>query len=290
VLRHYAARRDGRVLRIVGIGRHKRFEPLLSRLFSDVRELEGTASRRLWSPAALDDIEADLVMAEVHRLVASPFRNAGWLLMPDSVRWAGEMAELPPPVPSHSLREDFRKLRRYEYTVEQTTDWPRWEEFYDTMLLPQAVSRFGSRAWLPTRHFLSELAQRGVLHMLRRDGQWVAGILSVRHGDTLWLPLSGVLNGDPALLQQGVSVAVFANVFAWARAQGIARIDAGRTSPFMNDGIPRSKTKWGLRPVLDPLSHLIALRIDPGSSIRSAFTSQPVMLEAADGLKTYTGQ
>ncbi len=290
VMRQYVARREGQDLRIVGIGRRKRFQPLLRRLFGEARELEGATTRRIWNPAEFDTLEADLVIAEVHRWVASRFYRAGWALMPDSVRWAGDTATLPPPVPSHSLREDLRKLRRYEYTTEQTTDWRRWEEFYDTMLVPQALSRFGDAAWLPTRRFLAELAGRGVLHMVRRDGRWVAGICSVRHGDTLWLPLSGVLDGDRDLLQQGVSVAVFAQTFAWAREQGISRIDAGRTSPFVNDGIPRSKSKWGLRPVLDPLSHLLALRIKPNSPIRGALASQPVMVESGDGLKAYAGE
>lgn len=288
-VRQFVARREGEKLRIVGIGRRKRFEPLLRRLFEEVEQLEGTTTVSVRNPAALQGFEADLVVAEVHRWVAPSFRDAGWLLMPDSVRWGGDTATLPPPVPSHSLREDMRKLRRYRYTLEQTTDWRRWEEFYDTMLVPQALTRFGDAAWLPTRRFLRELAARGVLHLVRREGEWVAGICSVRHGDTLWLPVSGVLNGDPALLQQGVSVAVFTQTFAWARSQGVTRIDAGRTTPFVKDGIPRSKTKWGMRPELDPLSHLIAFRHQPSELLRHAFESQPVLVESLGGLQTYAG-
>ena len=289
-LRHYGVQLDGRELRVVGIGRRKRFQPLLSRLFGQVRELDSTGTRSVWSPDALERIEADLVMAEVSRIVAPRFRNAGWVLMPDSVRWAGDTATLPPPVPCHSLKEDYRKLRRYEYTLTQTTDWRLWEEFYETMLVPQALGRFGEAAWLPSRHFIAELAARGVLHMLSQNGRWVAAICSVRHGDTLWLPLSGVLNGDSLLLRQGVSVAVFSNIFRWAREQGAIRIDAGRTTPFLNDGIPRSKSKWGLQPVLDPLSHLLALRFDPGSPICAGFAAHTIMVETAEGLKPYGGE
>jgi hypothetical protein len=151
------------------------------------------------------------------------------------------------------------------------------------------MNRFGSAAWKPSRYFLRELAGRGVLHILRLEGRPVAGICSVRNSNSLWLPLSGVLNGDRVLLQRGVSAAVFFHIFAWARNQGITRIDAGRTSPFVNDGIFRSKSKWGLRPVIDPLSHLIALRLRPSESLRHAFASQPVMVESLDGLQTFTG-
>lgn len=287
--RHYSATLGGEELRVIGIGNPKRYAPLFRRLFGQTREVGTSTTRMLWHPVWIDGLDADLIVSEVHRWATAPFRAAGWKIMPGSIRWAGETATLPPPVPCHSLREDLRKLRRYEYRLEQTTAWRDWEEFYETMLAPQALSRFREKAWLPGQQLLRELAARGLLHYILRDGQRVAGICTVRHGDTIWLPVSGVLNGDPALLRQGVSVAVFAQIFAWARGQGVRQIDAGRTTPFMNDGIARTKTKWGLRPVLDPLSHLLALRINPNSPIRGAFTSQPVMMESADGLKAFAG-
>jgi hypothetical protein len=58
----------------------------------------------------------------------------------------------------------------------------------------------------------------------------------------------------------------------------------------VNDGIPRSKHKWGLRPVPDPLSHLVALRVGTKPALRRAFAAQPVMLETADGLAAYAGE
>ena len=289
-VRNYVARREGRELRITGIGRPKRLEPHLRQLLGELRDLGTTSTRLVWDPGALDCPDADIVIAEVHRWVAPRFRNAGWLLMPDSVRWVGDTETLPPPAPCRSLRDDLRKLRRYQYTLEQADDWSCWEQFYDTMLVPQALSRFGNAAWLPSRRFLREIAARGVLHFVRLDGRRLAGICTVRHGDTIWLPVSGVLNGDPVLLRQGVSAAAYAQIFAWARGQGARRIDAGRTGPFVNDGIPRTKAKWGLRPVADPLSYLLALRIKPSEPLRRAFASQPVMVESLDGLKVYPGE
>jgi hypothetical protein len=291
-VRNYTARLDGADVRIVGVGDPKRFKPLFRQLFGEVQPAqEAPAGPRLTCyPGGLDGLEADLVVCEVHRWFAPAFRARGWKLMPDSVRWAAEAVALPPAKPCRSLREDLKKLRRYQYALEQTTAWSDWEEFYETMLAPQAVRRFGETAWLPSRRFLRELAASGILHYVRRDGQRVAGTCSVRHGDTVWLPVSGVLGGDPVLLQQGVSVAVFSQIFAWAREQGVSRIDAGRTTPFVNDGIPRSKHKWGLRPVPDPLSHLVALRVGTKPALRRAFAAQPVMLETADGLAAYAGE
>lgn len=285
----YVGRRQGRELRMVGVGRPKRFLPLFRRLMDDVQEV-GAARRTPWRPAWVDDPEVDLVVSEIHRWSAPSFRSAGWLTMPDAIRWGGDLAMLPPPAPCRSLREDLKKVRRYQYVLEQSTAWADWEAFYDSMLVPQAVNRFGETGWLPSRPFMRELASRGILHFLSRDGQRVAGSCTVRNGDTAWIPLTGVAHGSTELLHQGVFVALIFKTWEWARTQGCRRIDAGRTAPFMHDGVPRNKHKWGLRPVPDPLSHLVALRVGPSPELRQAFTAQPVAVETANGLEVYGGE
>jgi hypothetical protein len=285
----YTARVGGEELSIVAIGRSKRFRPVFRRLFEEVHQVELTTTRTIWQPEWLGDLEADLIVAEVHRWVAQSFREAGWLTIPDSVRWSGDAAQLPPAVPCHSLREDLRKMRRYRYTLEQIGGPQAWDEFHRTMVLPQARTRFGDAAWLPTHRFLKELAAKGVLHFLSRDGERIAGAISVRHGDTLWIPLLGIRDGDEVLLRQGAAVALFFKVFEWAREQGCRGIDSGRTSSFVNEGIHRNKSKWGLRPFHDPLAHLLAMRIGPAPALRRAFAAQPVLMETSTGLEPYTG-
>jgi hypothetical protein len=288
--RRYNARFQDQELRIVALGRPKRFRPVLRRLFDDVREVELSMTRTIWQPQWLGDLDADLVVADVHRWVAQSFREAGWLIIPDSVRWSGDPVHLPPAVPCHSLREDLRKMRRYQYALEEVSGSQAWDEFYRTMLLPQALARFGDAAWLPSRRFLKELAAKGVLHFLNRDGKRIAGIVTVRHGDTLWTPIMGVRNGDEMLLRQGATVALFFKTFEWAREQGCRRIDSGRTSSFVNEGVHRNKSKWGLQPGLDPLAHLLAMRIGSVPALHRAFAVQPVLLEAGAGLELYAGE
>jgi GNAT acetyltransferase-like protein len=287
--RRYVAQVEGRELKIVAIGRPKRFRAMFRRLFGEVQQVELTTTRTIWQPQWLGDLDADLTVADVHRWVADGFRQAGWMIMPDSVRWSGDVAMLPPPVPCHSLRDDLRKIKRHNYVLEQVTGTREWDEFHQTMLVPQALTRFGEAAWLPTRRFLKELAAKGVLHILYRDGERIAGVVSVRHGDTLWLPVSGVRWGDGGLLRQGAAAALYANIFDWARAQGCRQIDSGRTSSFIKEGVYRNKQKWGLRPCRDPLAHLLAMRIGPVPALRRAFAAQPVLMETAAGLEPYAG-
>jgi hypothetical protein len=276
-----------REVTLLEIGRPKLTEPLCARLFGELPPAESETSRSLSDPAEAAGA-ADLVVAEVHRWVAPRFRRAGWFIVPDQVRWQGELSALPPPVPSHSLKDDLRKVRSQGYTLEQATSAGDWEEFAATMVAPQANARFGRDAWIPSPYLWRQFAERGQLHFVVRDGVRVGGVCLLRSGDTVWLPLSGVRHGDPALLRAGVSVAAYALAFEWAKRHGCERVDMGRTSPFLHDGVQQYKRKWGLDPVPDPLAHLMAVWVGSDAA-RLAFAREPVLIEREAGLWLYAG-
>jgi hypothetical protein len=230
-----------------------------------------------------------MVLAEVHRWRAPRFRRAGWLIVPHSVRWHGELSGIPPRGCSHGLRDNLRKIRKQGFSIVQANGPADWEEFYATMVGPQALARHGPTAWIPSPTLMKEFARIGILHLVLRGGERVAGICTIPRGDTLWLAISGVRQGDPALLRQGAGFAIFALAIEWAREQGYRAIDAGRTGPFLNNGLHRFKRNWGLTPVLDPLAHVAA--VWPSSVLaRQAFAREPVLIEQDATLQAYTGE
>lgn len=280
----------GAPVNIVEIGREKQIRELCSRLFGELPPPIFKLRRALWSPAALaGESDADIILAEVHRWMAPRFRRAGWLTVPSSVRWVGELATIPPPDRSHGLRENLRKLRKQGFQIEQTDAPKDWDEFYTEMVGPQALARHGPAAWLPSRRLIAEFAQAGTLHLITRGGERVAGICTIPRGDTLWFALSGVRHGNPALLKDGAGFAILALTIEWARAQGYRRLDAGRTGPFTNDGLQQFKRRWGFVPIPDPLSHLVAVRIN-AAAVRQAFARAPVLTEDWRGLRAYAGE
>jgi hypothetical protein len=99
----------------------------------------------------------------------------------------------------------------------------------------------------------------------------------------------GIRHGDPLLLRQGAGNAALALTFDWARGSGHRRIDAGRTGPFINDGLQQSKRKWGLAPAPDPLAHVAAVWVG-SEAARQAFCRQPVLVEEGIGLRVYAGE
>lgn len=278
---------DGREIAVLEIGRSKVTEPLCARLFGDLPAFEDGSSRSLRNPEPYAGA-AHLVVAEVHRWLAPRFRRAGWIVVPDQVRWQGDLALLPPPAASHSLKDDLRKVRSQGLTLEHASSPEDWEEFTTRMVAPQASARFGGDAWLPSLYLRRRFARQGELHFVVRGGVRVGGFCSLRCGTMLWLPLAGVRDGDQALVRAGVSVAAYALAFAWAREQGCTRVDLGRTSPFLKDGVQQYKRKWGLVPVSDPLAHVTAVWTGSDAA-RLAFTREPVLAEGDSGLWLYTG-
>jgi hypothetical protein len=204
------------------------------------------------------------------------------------VRWQGHLAELPPPQASHSLKDDLRKVRVRGFGLEQADGAGDWEEFTSRMLAPHATARFGDDAWFPSPYLLRRFQARGQLHFVVHDGVRVGGMCSLRSGRTVWFPLIGVRDGDPALLRAGVAVAAYARGFEWARRQGCTRVDMGRTSPFLHDGVQQYKRKWGLTAAPDPLAHLTAVWVGSDAA-RLAFAREPVLADGDEGLWLYGG-
>ena len=280
----------GRSLELIEVGREKLLQPIGSRLFGELPQPVRQLARALWSPAAVTEGHtADMVLAEVHRWMAPRFRRAGWIIVPRSVRWHGELATIPPKDCSHGLRDNMRKIKRQNFALERGVTAADWNEFHETMVRPQALTRHGPSAWIPSRQLMNEFSQTGILHMVTRDGERVAGICTVPRGDTLWLAISGVRHGDPRLQQQGVGFAILALTIEWARAQGFRYLDAGRTGPFVHDGLQQFKRNWGLKPALDPLAHVAAVWVG-SAAVREAFARQPVLAESGEGLRVYAGE
>jgi GNAT acetyltransferase-like protein len=276
-------------IEVLGIGREKLILPLCAGLFGELPIPRPEGRQLTWSPGGLAGLDADLVVAEVHRWMAPKFRRAGWLIVPKSVRWHGDLADVPPVRPSRSLLANLAKIRKHDFRLIQASGADDWAEFFETMVEPQARARHGSTAWLPAGAFRRKIAQSGTLHLVVQNGERVAGACTVPHGDMLWFPLLGVRHGDPELLQRGASVAALALPLEWARQQNYRRVDLGRTGPFVNDGLQQYKRHWGLVPVPDPLTHVTAVWLGSDAS-RQAFSRAPVLVEDGVGLGTYAGE
>jgi hypothetical protein len=284
--RRYRAALEWGDVRILCVGRLQRFGPLLTRVFGGRAELEEMCTR--WPPWRADRLwpaDADLVAAEIHPSLARRLRAAGWLICPELVRYEGALSEIPPSGRNRSLRSDLIRVAEGGFTLcEAPGSKHDWEEFKRAMLVPYARRRFGEQVSMPSPRLLRAVQTHGKLLFVIKDGRRLAGACVLCTGDEVWLAALGVRGGDITLVREGVLAALYALTIDWARGIGMRRINAGRCSAFQRDGIAQYKRKWGLSPVREPLSNLVAIRVDPTSrALRLAMEREPFFVEGEDG-------
>ena len=276
-------------MRITCVGLRRRFMDLLEGLFGEVEHIGAGLPRRAWRPDRLSRTAGDVVLVEVHRRFVSDFRRSGWLIVPESVRWRGELGELPLGHPSKSLRSDMAKLRKHGYVMEEADSDADWREFFDRMLLPHARRRFEDRAQLPTRFTLRQLQGRGQLLFVRRGDHRVAGGCVMPASRCALFERLGVRDGDAGLLRDGALSALYLLTFEWSRARGFQSFDAGTTLPFPDDGLARFKAKFGLTPAPDPVAFSTGFLIRPGSPLEEALRRRPVFHVTDDRIEVWGG-
>ena len=292
--RRYRVSLDADHASVVCVGRQERFRRLLTRVFDGRAQLEAVSPGwPLWNPQRFWPANAALVAVEVHPFFARRFRAARWLICPERVRWQGSLSRMPPAKPSKSLREDLLRVKRRGYTLEESTGSRRdWREFERGMLLPYAQQRFGEEARQPAAGVLREVRKRGTLLFLIKEGRRVAGGCLIRNGGEAWFAALGIKGGDIDLMRDGAIAGLYALLIDWANRLGMHRFDASSTCAFELDGLARYKRKWGMSPVREPLTPLIAVRADPThEALRLALARQPFWIETeGDRLESYRGE
>jgi hypothetical protein len=278
----------GRSWSVVCCGRPKRFQWLLSQLFDDVSPAATLPAAATIDPAPFRHPAADLTAVEIHPTVATRFRDAGWIIVPESVRWNRAVGD--PSLSAHgraarSLRSDLGLIRRHGYTMEESWSRADWLDFCEHMLLPYSRGRFGEAAWEPSPGFLRELGSRAHLLYAVRGGRRLAALCVVPAGPRVWAPMLGVRSGCGDPLREGTIAALYKFVLSWAAERGALTVDGGRTRPSLSDSIAWYKAKWGFQPVPDPLSHLVALKFGAGTAtIQARLASRRILLERSEGV------
>ena len=176
---------------------------------------------------------------------ASAARAGSWC--PAMCAGRGALAELPPPQASHSLKDDLRKVRAKGFTLEHAdgsggvggvhdpdAGAPRQRAVRRRCLVPVALSAAAFPGARPSCTSWSTTASGS------------AGSARCGAGGPCGFRSSACETATPRCSAPVSAVATYALGFEWARRQGCTRVDMGRTSPFLHDGVQQYKRKWGL--------------------------------------------
>lgn len=285
-VQHYVGEYAGAAIRVVTVGRTKHALPFCEDVLGDLKFAGRTQRSSLSTPHDLGRLTGDLVVTEIHPRQADAFRKANWLVFPGWVRWRADLRQAATQ-PPRSLKSDLNKVQTYGYECKRSFQSRDWQEFWCTMVEPYAAARFAEWAWVPSWALRRIFEHFGALHFVYRGRRRVAGFAALCARGRGWFPVLGVLP-EPELRQQGIVAAIYRFTFDWARDQGLTSIDLGRSEAFLNDGIGQYKRKWGLEPVVDPMSHLLSVKVGP--VVEAAFAEEPLRVLTLSGLETYAGQ
>lgn len=148
-------------------------------------------------------------------------------------------ALVPPP---RVLKEARRHSRREHYELRLTRDASDVRRFHATLYLPYVTRRFGGGAVVVDSDRFQAVARDMTLAILSSRGDWVAGMLLARRGDTLELGWFGASQVPP---RAGASEVLDAGVLEWAAAEGVRRVIMGHSRPSLADGVVRYKSRFG---------------------------------------------
>ncbi|MEX1037352.1 MAG: GNAT family N-acetyltransferase [Acidimicrobiia bacterium] len=178
-----------------------------------------------------------------------------------------------------TTREDFRRIRKANFSYRVTTDLEAIREFHARHYAPLVAQQHPEDGRIASmRKMLGDLDHGGELVCADIDGHWVAGILNIAHDDRYALKNLGIRDADNSVRQKRVVAALIVRSLERAVELGQDRATLGRSLPFLGKGPVWFKAKWNGTVTRDPamrdLHFFMDLRHD---AVRTLLAASPVI-------------
>ncbi|MCJ7611399.1 MAG: GNAT family N-acetyltransferase [Candidatus Aminicenantes bacterium] len=243
----------GRPLSILACAHEPALPFIIDLAFSDLRTREQVGRVFIWNVGRLCSragSRADMIVVHGDAALSRRLSARGFILIPE---WVTMALDLGPPLretwdlaKNKTVRENLRRIRKYHYSYEITTDRNKFEFFYDRMYLPFIPEKFGPATSLVGRRRMRLFFESGLLLLVKRDGEYVAGNIVMLSGDTAKSIIIGLKDGDLKYRQQSALGASYYFTMLWAKDNGLRRVDFGECRAFLNNGLLYFKKRWGM--------------------------------------------
>jgi hypothetical protein len=206
--------------------------------------------------------EGDLVVCELNQIVRlSPAGTDVFFKLPQIIKLVVPGIDRP----TNEILADFQehnrsrilRLERQGYSFETTHSKADFDLFYHRMYLPYISDRHSGRsAIICSYDHVYHYFHDGVLILIKKDQEPIAGGVCQVYGDNCRGFHMGVLDGRYDLVKQGTNVALWWYSLLWGREHGARRLVLGSTLSLTTDGVFIFKRNWGAKIEKEPENHI----------------------------------
>lgn len=178
-----------------------------------------------------------------------------------------------------TTKEDFRRIRKANFSYRVTNDTDAIREFHSRHYAPLVAQQHPEDGRVRSlKKMLAELDVGGELVCADIDGDWVAGIYNIAQKDNYALMSLGIRDGDNSIRQKRVVAALIVRSLERAVELGRDRATLGRSVPFLGKGPVWFKVKWSgtvtRAPNVETLHFFMDLRHE---AVRRMLSASPVI-------------
>jgi len=143
-----------------------------------------------------------------------------------------------------SLRSDIRRIRKNKLNFIVTNELRHFQVFYYNMYVPYITRVHGNTALIFNYHYMVHAFKHCSLLLVKKEKDYVAGILirCSRNGAKLWT--LGVKDGDANYIHDGAIAALLYFSVLYLKKRGYEKVCFGASRAFLKDGVLRYKKKW----------------------------------------------
>ena len=180
-----------------------------------------------------------------------------------------------------TTREDFRRIRRANFSYRVTRDPDVVREFHARHYAPLVAHRFPEDGEIVrVEDMLDRLNRGGELVCADIDGAWVAGMFNLASPESYDLGSLGIRDADDAVRQKRVVAALIVRSLEQAVELGRGQATLGRSLPFLGKGPVWFKAKWGgtlKRGALGPVQDLHMFMDIRHAAVRRMLSASPII-------------
>lgn len=271
-------------LTIYHISRKKIPEYFLAKFYIEPPSVKIESRIYMWQipkQAKLIEKTAGLLFVRTHAFLKYILRD-GFIAIPEYIKQILDVKK-----DEKEIRQDFhkglkktelRRIRKYGYSYEISTDPEKIKFFYQNMYLPFISKRHKEYAHLDSLEITQKETTAGIM-FAKKDNQCVGGASMQKKADTLIIKKFGILDADDSVYKHSILGALYYFLITFAKENGYKKVDFGFTPPILSDGILIYKNKWGskIKHVWGDSSIFLLKICQPNDSLKKILADSPLI-------------